>query len=99
MHLNQMREENTQPPLSPQSPAPTRGPLALGRRVVKVCTTFFLGQGALQGIQVLVGLLLVRELSIEAYAQFGLAYGFQLTMDSLMNLGFTSTIVPLIGGR
>lgn len=94
-----MREERIQPSLSAQNSAVVRGPLALGRRAIRIFIAFFLGQGALQGIQILVGLFLVRELSIEAYAQFGLAYGFQLTMDSLMNFGFTSTIVPLIGGR
>lgn len=73
--------------------------LARGRRVVGVLASFFLGQGALQGIQIVIGLFLVRKLSVEAYAQFGLAYGFQITMGTLMDLGFTSTIIPLVGER
>jgi hypothetical protein len=38
-------------------------------------------------------------LSIEAYAQYGLAFGFQSTVSTLMDLGFASTIVPLVGER
>jgi O-antigen/teichoic acid export membrane protein len=68
-----------------------------GRRAVAIVATFFFGQGALQGLQFLAGLYLVRMLSIEAYAQFGLAYAFQVSMGSLMDLGFTSTIIPLVG--
>ncbi|HEV2273270.1 MAG TPA: hypothetical protein VGR96_03850 [Acidobacteriaceae bacterium] len=60
---------------------------------------FFLGQGALQGAGLLANLYLVRTLSVEAYAQFGLAYGFQATVSILMDLGFASTIVPLVGDR
>jgi O-antigen/teichoic acid export membrane protein len=61
--------------------------------------TFFLGQGALQGANILAGLYLVRAMSIEAYAQFGLAVGFQQTVGLLMDLGFTSTIIPLVGDQ
>jgi hypothetical protein len=38
-------------------------------------------------------------MSIEAYAQFGLAVGFQQTIGLLMDLGFTSTIIPLVGDQ
>jgi O-antigen/teichoic acid export membrane protein len=68
-----------------------------GRRASGIIASFFLGQGALQGIQILAGLFLVRRLSVEAYAQFGLAYGFQLTMSTLMDLGLAMSIVPLVG--
>jgi O-antigen/teichoic acid export membrane protein len=69
------------------------------RRLLRLFASFFLGQGALQGINVVIGLLLVRCLSINAYAQFGLALGFQATTAILMDLGFASTIIPLIGER
>jgi len=59
--------------------------------------TFLIGQGTLQALQVVIGFFLLRKLSVEAYAQFGLAYGFQVTLGSLTDLGFTSTIVPLVG--
>ena len=52
-----------------------------------------------QGISFLIGLFLVRALSISSYAQFGLALGFQATASTLMDLGFASTIIPLVGER
>ncbi|MBB5340248.1 lipopolysaccharide biosynthesis protein [Tunturiibacter gelidoferens] len=70
-----------------------------GHRISKLLTTFFLGQGLLQGVNILAGLYLVRTMSTEAYAQFGLAAGFQQTVGLLMDLGFTSTIIPLVGAR
>ncbi len=69
------------------------------RRAIHLLSEFFLGQGALQGVAALANLYLVRTLSVEAYAQFGLAYGFQAPVSVLMDLGFASTIVPLVGQR
>jgi O-antigen/teichoic acid export membrane protein len=69
------------------------------RRIINVATSFFFGQVTLQAINVLVGLFLVRALSVEHYAQFGLAFGFQTTALLLMDLGYASTIVPLVGNR
>ena len=60
---------------------------------------FSLGQGALAGVNLLIALYLVRALSIEAYAQFGLALGFQATMAALMDAGLAGTIIPLVGER
>jgi len=73
------------------------GRLALGKRVLRILGVFLIGQGTLQALQIVIGFFLLRKLSIEAYAQFGLAYGFQVTLGSLTDLGFTSTIVPLVG--
>ena len=70
-----------------------------GRRILSLITRFFLGQGAVQGMNILVGLYLVRVLSVEAYAQFGLTVGFQQTVGLLMDLGFASTIIPLVGNQ
>ena len=61
--------------------------------------SFALGQAMVQGISFLIGLFLVRALSISSYAQFGLALGFQATASTLMDLGFASTIIPLVGER
>lgn len=61
--------------------------------------SFFIGQGALQGINVIIGLFLVRALSVGDYAKFGLASGFQVTTSILMDLGYASTIIPLVGER
>lgn len=67
------------------------------RRIVQILTSFFLGQGAAQGISLLAGLFLVHTLSVEAYAQFGLATGFQSLFSVLMDFGFASTIIPMVG--
>jgi O-antigen/teichoic acid export membrane protein len=69
------------------------------RRIAGVIAKFFLGQGAVQAVNAIVALFLVHMLSTEAYAQFGLAFGFQTTASTLMDLGFASTIIPLVGDR
>jgi len=68
-------------------------------RIISVVTGFLFGQGTLQGINVLAALFLVRALSVEHYAQFSLAFGFQTAVSLLMDLGYTSTIIPLVGER
>lgn len=71
--------------------------LQRGRRILRILTSFFLGQGAAQGVSVLAGLFLVHTLSVESYAQFGLASGFQSLFSILMDFGFASTIIPMVG--
>lgn len=85
--------------LSPPQGLPPAGSERLdrGRRIFRVLTGFFLGQGAAQGISVLAGLFLVHKLSVQAYAQFGLASGFQSLFSILMDFGFASTIIPMVG--
>jgi O-antigen/teichoic acid export membrane protein len=68
-------------------------------RIISVGTSFLFGQGALQGVNILAALLLVRVLSIEHYAQFSLAFGFHATASLLMDMGYASTIIPLVGER
>jgi O-antigen/teichoic acid export membrane protein len=62
-------------------------------------TSFLLGQGTAQGLGILAGLFLVRHLSIQSYAQYGLALGFQTMFLTLMDLGFAGTIVPMVGAN
>lgn len=69
------------------------------RRIFSVVLSFLLGQGALQGVNLAIGLFLVRALSVSDYAKFGLASGFQSTTSILMDLGYASTIIPLVGER
>jgi O-antigen/teichoic acid export membrane protein len=69
------------------------------RRIISVVTSFLFGQGALQGVNVLAALFLVRALSVEHYAQFSLAFGFHATATLLMDMGYASTIIPLVGER
>lgn len=78
---------------------PVRGRSARALRIANLLTRFFLGQGSLQVLNLLVGLYLVRVLSVEQYAQYGLTASFQQTAALLMDLGFASTIIPLIGHR
>ncbi|GAC1356067.1 MAG: hypothetical protein NVSMB3_01970 [Acidobacteriaceae bacterium] len=85
---------------SAQEPPAWRGTVWVrGRRVLQILLNFFLGQGAVQAVSLLAGLFLVRRLSVEAYAQFGLATGFQSVVAVLMDFGFASTIIPLVGER
>jgi O-antigen/teichoic acid export membrane protein len=74
-------------------------PRSRTRRIAGLLTRFFLGQGSLQVLNLFVGLYLVRVLSVEQYAQYGLTASFQQTAALLMDLGFASTIIPLIGQR
>src|SRR5205823_6173937 len=61
--------------------------------------TFLLGQGALQIIQLFTGFLLFRWLSVEQYAQYSMAFAFQVTAHVLVEFGFSGTIVALVGNR
>jgi O-antigen/teichoic acid export membrane protein len=67
------------------------------RRIFHILAAFFLGQGVLQSLNLMIGLYLVRALSVESYAQLGLALGFQQTITTLMDLGVAGTIIPLVG--
>jgi O-antigen/teichoic acid export membrane protein len=62
-------------------------------------TVFIAGQGALQALNVVTGLFLVRKLDIEAFAQYSLAIAFQNTAISLTSLGLTDSIIPLVGAH
>jgi O-antigen/teichoic acid export membrane protein len=79
--------------------AEQQGLLARGKRVAEIVGQFLLGQGAAQIINMAAGFLLVHRLSVEAYAQFGVATAFQSVFTILMDLGFAATIVPLVGDR
>ena len=61
------------------------------RKGAIVVSRFFLGQGALQAIQLLTALLLMRWLTVQEWAQFGLVMGFQLAVGTLMDLGISTT--------
>ncbi len=69
------------------------------RKKLVLIATFFAGQGATQILSLIFGLVVVRLLTVESYAQFSLALGFQITLGSLMDLGYAGTIVPLVGDR
>lgn len=60
---------------------------------------FIAGQGSVQILNLATGFLLLRWLSIEAYAQYSVAFGFQCTLGILIDLGFSSSIIALVGDR
>jgi O-antigen/teichoic acid export membrane protein len=60
---------------------------------------FGIWQLAAQVIQLLTGFLLVRWMTVEAYAQYGLALGFQGMLGQLVDLGFSGSIVALVGAQ
>jgi O-antigen/teichoic acid export membrane protein len=62
-------------------------------------SNFLAGQGAVQILNFLVGFLLLRWLSVESYAQYSVAFGFQATLGILVDLGFSSSIVAMVGNR
>jgi len=60
---------------------------------------FAIGQPAVQLVNLLTGFLLLRWLSVEHYAQFGVAFAFQSTVGMLADLGFSASILALAGER
>jgi len=74
----------------------TSAKIRLGARLL---ATFAGGHGALQALNVITGIYLLRALSLEGYAQYSLAFAFQMTAIALTNLGLTDSIVPLVGTR
>lgn len=68
-------------------------------RIARVVVVYLTGQGIVQAVNLSVGLLLLRWLSIVDYAQFSVAFGFQTTLGMLTDLGFSGTIVALVGPR
>ena len=58
-----------------------------------------MGQGILQALNFVIGFLLIRWMSVEAYAQYGVVFGFQSTLGMLVDLGFSGCIVSLVGNR
>ena len=69
------------------------------RRKARILATFFAGQGCAQALNLLSGFLVLRWLDVGSYGQYGLTFGFQSTANLLIDLGFSSTIVALVGHR
>jgi O-antigen/teichoic acid export membrane protein len=66
---------------------------------VKLGSTFLAGQGSIQFLNLLSGFFLLRWLSVEAYAQYSIAFGFQSTLGILVDLGLSGSIIALVGER
>lgn len=68
-------------------------------RRFRMLLVYLTGQGIVQLLNLLTGLLLLRWLSVDNYAQFIVAFTFQVTLSLLTDLGFSGTIIALVGPR
>lgn len=66
---------------------------------IKTVRNFLAGQGTIQVITILNGILLIRWLSIEQQAKFSFAFSIQSSLAILVDLGFTSSIIALVGQK
>lgn len=66
---------------------------------VKLGITFLTGQGILQALQLITGILIVRTMPMEQYAQYTLAFAMQSTALMLVEGGFAGSIIDLVGSR
>ncbi len=66
---------------------------------LRVLTQFVAAQGLTAAANILYGLLCVRLLAPSDYAKFVVVFGVQGSLVSLMDLGVSNTIFPLIGER
>ncbi len=87
-------ETTVAPPASEVSPRRARA-----ARWAKLLATFLTGQTLVQGLNVLTGFLLLRWMSVEAYAQYTVANSVQGTIGVLTDLGVSGSIVALVGQR
>jgi hypothetical protein len=69
------------------------------RRRARILLTFLAGQGSVQALNLTVGFVVLHWLDVTSYARYGLTYGFQSTTNLLIDLGFSATIVALVGHR
>ena len=65
----------------------------------RLLSQFLTGQIVIQALNFLTGFLLLRWLSVTAYAEFSVAFAFQSTLGMLIDLGFSNSIVALVGDR
>lgn len=70
-----------------------------GRKALHILAQLIWGQGAVQAVNLAASVFLLHRLSVESYAQFGLALGFQNVFSILMDMGFAGTIVPLVADK
>lgn len=68
-------------------------------KIVRLMTTFVTGQLLIQALNFGTGLLLLRWLSVAAYAQYSVAFSIQTSLNQLVDMGFAKSIVALVGER
>ncbi len=65
----------------------------------KPLLAFFLGQPAVQFLNLITGFILIRWLDVNEFAMFGIVVAFQATISQLVDLGFSGSITALAGER
>ncbi len=65
----------------------------------KPMVAFLLGQPSVQLLSLITGFCLIRWLTVDQFAMFGIALAFQATVNQLVDLGFTGSIVALAGSE
>lgn len=87
--------------LDKRSPPQARSPMLRERAIRwgKLLGVFFAGQSLVQAIGLVTGFLLIRWLSVESYAQFSVAFGFQSIIGAFADLGVCGSVVALAGAR
>jgi O-antigen/teichoic acid export membrane protein len=69
------------------------------QRRLRILAIYTAGQGLVQLSGLVIGLSLLRLMNVDYYAQFSVAFGFQTTLGILTDLGFSGTIIALVGPR
>jgi len=69
------------------------------QRWARLLSQFLSGQVVIQLLNFATGFLLLRWLSVTSYAQFSVAFAFQSTLGMLIDVGFSGSIVALVGDR
>jgi O-antigen/teichoic acid export membrane protein len=64
-----------------------------------IFASFLAGQGSVQVINLITGFFLLRWMSIDDFAQLSVVLGFQTTVGTLIDVGFSSSITALVGER
>ena len=75
------------------------GHFSRARRVVRLLAAVVAAQSAAQVLGLLTGFLLLRWLDVKQYAEYTIAFGFSSTLTTLVDLGFSDSVMPLVGNR
>ncbi len=96
-----MSPTNAPPDTLTQSGLPQAEPPAESRvkRWSRVLLHFAAGQAGIQLIGLLTGFFLLRAMSVQAFAQYSAAFAFQTTLMLLVDMGFSGSIIALVGDR
>lgn len=73
--------------------------MSVTRRRMVLFRDFAVGQVLLQLLTMLAGFVALRTMSVSEFAQYSLAFAFTSVVGSLVDAGFTRSIVALVGER